>query len=173
MSDAPMRKVAIPYLAAGVEPIQQVRGQIELYTSVSYESYPQGQLIVVIAPPGLDKATIAAVMADNLADPSNDLAAYAGYLLAILGDRAGLAPLLRTAKAHDWQDPWGRLAYRAIAKINDDSMTPTLEEIYRQYRRQYDYLIREEYWTIRTMTGPNILRLRKTIRDEYGMSKLE
>ena len=43
MSETPMRKVVIPYLAAGVEPIQQVRGQIELYTTVSYESYPQGQ----------------------------------------------------------------------------------------------------------------------------------
>jgi len=32
--------------------------------------------------------------------------------------------------------------------------------------------VRDFYWTIRVMTGPEVLRLRKEIRDQAGMEKL-
>jgi hypothetical protein len=48
-----------------------------------------------------------------------------------------------------------------------------LEEIYRTYQPDEDaYRIREFYWTIRSMTGPSVLQLRKRIRDEVGMERL-
>ncbi len=48
---------------------------------------------------------------------------------------------------------------------------PLLREIYAKVRE--DRLnLREFYWTIRVMSGPEILKLRKEIRDEHGMSSL-
>ncbi len=173
MSDKAMIKVALPFLAGGTTAIQQLHGEIELYSSTPSEPYVQGQPIAVTPPTGLTKEVAAAAMKQAIADHSDDLTADAGYLLATMGDRSGLDSLLRTARGHDWQEQWSRMAYRAIAKINDDSMTPTLEEIYRRLSQINKYQVREMYWTIRTMTGPNILKLRKTIRDEIGMSTLQ
>ena len=35
------------------------------------------------------------------------------------------------------------------------------------------YEVSEFYWTIRIMTGPDILKFRKQIRDEVGMNQLQ
>lgn len=40
-------------------------------------------------------------------------------------------------------------------------------------RKQGSYYIRDFYWTIRVMDGPNVLRLRKQMRDEVGMANLQ
>jgi HEAT repeat protein len=169
LHDKPMRQAAAPFLAVGPAAIARVHKEIDLDSAVQSDSYPQSQPIEVTPPPGLDIATAADVMADQ----SPDVAAYGGYLLAVLGDRTGLPPLLRMARAQDWQDPWGKLAYRAIAKINDDSLMPTLEEIYRRYMQLNQDSIREMYWTIGKMTGPNVAHLRKTMESEFGNAKLQ
>ena len=46
---------------------------------------------------------------------------------------------------------------------------PVLAEIYKD-RDRLD--VRDFYWTIRGMTGPEILAFRKQIRDEIGMDQL-
>jgi HEAT repeat protein len=172
LHNKPMRKVAIPFLAAGTTAIQQLHGEIYLDSPMSSELNLTGQPIAVSVPAGLSKEIVAATMSQAIADHSDDLTAYSGYLLATLGDRDGLDALLQSAKAHNWEDPWGRLTFRAIAKINDDSMTPTLEEMYQSFGKSNTYETREMFWTIFPMTGPNAIKLRKTIQDEVGIDNL-
>ena len=62
-----------------------------------------------------------------------------------------------------------RPVYQAIAALNDTTKIGVLKEI---YGRLDEYEVRDFYWTIRSMTGPEILRFRKQIRDEAGMERL-
>ena len=81
-----------------------------------------------------------------------------------------LALLIQYWREHQATDKaWQRLVYRAIAALNDDEQTPVLEDIYHSHER---YEMRELYWTIRGMTGPKALELRKQMRKEVGMENL-
>ena len=169
-----LRKVALPYLAAGGEAIMRLRGSAYLYgvttrSAVSY-SVGDGAVITVNPPTGLKPDPLRAVLATPGVDA--DLAGYAGYLLVLLGDRSGMAPLLAAARGHSLESPWDQLLYRAIATANDASRVPVLEEVFDAMMKGNNYQVRDFYWTIRTMTGPAVLKLRKRVRDEYGMSRL-
>jgi hypothetical protein len=175
VADKTARKAAVPYLAFGADSIRELRGSIYLNVSQSSEiDFNQpAQPIIVDAPPGLDTAANGASLKDLSADDEAQLGLAADYLRALIGDRGGLPQLIDAARASNWKDDQlTRLTYRAIAKINDDSQTPVLAEIYHSYTAD-SYEIREFYWTIRSMSGPNILALRKKIRDEVGMARLE
>ncbi|HOQ88412.1 MAG TPA: hypothetical protein PLQ89_22135, partial [Phycisphaerae bacterium] len=104
--------------------------------------------------------------------PDPRAAARAAYLLATLKDSAGLDTLIRYWREQARDDhAVRRMVYRAITALNDDSRTAVLEEVYRTYAKD-DYWLRDFYWTIRSMSGPNVLALRKQIRDEVGMESL-
>jgi hypothetical protein len=49
-----------------------------------------------------------------------------------------------------------------------------LEEIYKKLSatRNGSYYMKSFYWTIRSMHGAEVLKLRKQIRDEVGMDNL-
>ena len=92
-------------------------------------------------------------------------------MLTLLGDAAGLPPLLSYWRKHGRKDDnWTRLVFRAVAALGDDSQVPILEEIYRGFAPNA-YKMREFYWTIRTLEGPH-LKLRKKMRQEIGMDRL-
>jgi hypothetical protein len=99
-----------------------------------------------------------------------ETAAYAGYLLALLGEPEGIEPLLRYWQSQE-SDQGTRLVYRAIASLNDPQYLSHLREIYSQM--ESTYAIREFYWTIRIMSGPEILQFRKQVRDNVGMTNLK
>ena len=130
-----------------------------------------------VAPPPCDWAfhTVSAEMLEPLMQSSDaEDVVCAGYLLCLLGKKEGLPPLLASWEVQK-NDRWNKtteLLYRAIATLDDDSQTPVLEQIYKRFGKN-NYYIRGFYWTIRVMHGPNILKLRKTIRDEIGMPQLE
>jgi hypothetical protein len=66
-----------------------------------------------------------------------------------------------------------RLVYRAVTALNDGAQVPVLRDIYgRLNDDNHRYYLKEFYWTIRSMTAPEVLPLRKTIRDEIGMQNL-
>jgi len=172
-SDAALRKLALAYLAVGPTGVQTVQG--ELYLDVQGGGYQPmafggGAAIVVSAPPDLKSETLAPALKDS----DLETQAYAGYLLCltdIATNRQGLQPLLTRWRQQPSDDPWRKLVYRAVASLGDDAQTPLLEEVYRTFRPG-DWDVREFYWTIRSMDGPNILKLRKQIRDDVGMERL-
>jgi len=128
------------------------------------------QPIVPLPPPGLTPEPLVELLSSD--DPK--AAAQAGYLLALFGRDEGLPQLLGYWRAKAAGDrAWMRLVYRAIARLNEGSQVPTLREIYsRLSTDQHRHYLPEFYWTIRIMTGPDILALRKTIRDEVGTAQL-
>jgi HEAT repeat protein/thiol-disulfide isomerase/thioredoxin len=158
--------LAVEYLAHGSPGrIQRVRQFWIPYVSSS-ESRTSGQALVFPPPEGLRPEPLRPL----LSDPEPQVAAGAGYLLALLGESEGLDVLLRHAKTLKKEDhAWRELVVRAIAALNDSSHINVLREIYGELDRGE---VSEFYWTIRSMTGPEILRFRKQIRDEVGMSNL-
>ena len=107
-----------------------------------------------------------------LSSQDDDVAAATAYLLALLGEPAGLDRLIahwRGAGAKS--QVWNKLLYEAIAASDDARHVPLLEEIYRSLAER-PYEVRELYWAIRSMHGPEVLKLRKRIRDEVGMDNL-
>ncbi len=169
LSSRPMRKVAIPFLAAGSDEIREVRGELSLYVRYTSTSR-RAEAVTIDAPAGLEVGPLLEAYHDAGDNP--DLAAYTGYLLTLVNDRTGYPALLARARANRFSTPWDRLAYRAIAKLNDSEQMPYLTDLYHHYKEQ-SYQMPEFYWTIRLMTGDKILKLRKTIRDEVGMEQLQ
>lgn len=99
-------------------------------------------------------------------------AARVGYLMAMLGDPSGLDRLLDYWRQTKSDDEWSKFVYEAISAVDDARYVPILEQIYESFRKDSPYLIRDFYWSIRTMHGPEILKLRKRIRNEVGMDEL-
>jgi HEAT repeat protein/thiol-disulfide isomerase/thioredoxin len=108
------------------------------------------------------------------ADP--ELAALAGFALTLGGERTGLEPLLsywRQQRANNRK--WDQRVYQAVAQLDDDSQIPILEKIYAGARsggpsnNTETSTIKDLYWAIRGMDGPNARRLRAQIRGEVGM----
>jgi HEAT repeat protein len=166
MKNPATRQIAVRYLAGGESALGELNG-IYLSTSSSRGSY--GNDLPKVEPPaGVKMDDVRGVVND----PNPDTAGYAGYLVVLLGDASGFKPLEAAWRKHGGGDTeWTRLVYRAIAKMNDDTRTPLLEEIYGTYKTSYE--LREYYWTIRSMKGDNVLKLRKKIRDEVGMDRLK
>jgi HEAT repeat protein len=171
-SEPALRKLAAAVLACGTEQFVALRdGKIQLnFTDQSLQRArysSEAKIIVPEAPRGLKKEALSGL----LRDPDPEMAAHAGYLLVLLDEPTGLGPLLRYWRSKHTES-CRRLLYRAIAVLNDDAKVSLLEEIYRSFRREYPYEVRDFYWTIRSMEGPNALRLRKQIRKEIGMDNL-
>jgi len=74
------------------------------------------------------------------------------------------------ADKHD--NVWTRLAYQSIARMEEESLTSVLEEIYKHFESD-DYRILDFYWTIRHLEGARVLQLRKRIRAEFGVQRLQ
>jgi hypothetical protein len=121
------------------------------------------------APKGLS-AEMLAPFAES-SDPA--VSANAAYLLALLNDGEKIDRLIDEWRRHPEDDNLQRLVYRAVAVLDDASRVPVLVTIYELlHKSQENTQIKELYWTIRTMSGPDALALRKRIRDEVGMDQL-
>ncbi|MEW6250292.1 MAG: HEAT repeat domain-containing protein [Planctomycetota bacterium] len=166
--DTEQKRVALRFLAMGAEPLRGLRGGrfFSRTTFTVQTSVGSGQRPDLAAPAGLTPELLGPLAMD--ADP--EIAALAAYFRALLGQREALPPLIEYWQAKQSADRhWQRLVYRAIAALNADDQTPVLEEIYTSHQR---YEVRELYWTIRGMSGPKILELRKRIRKEVDMNYL-
>ncbi len=160
-------KLAARYLTLGAEAVQHFHKGIYLHSfGRVYHSYRNGVAIEVSAPKGVTEEKVRPLLTN--ADP--DVAACGGYLLATLGQDDGLDRLIDMWRAKGKSGNWHQPLYRAIAALDDDTRTPLLAEIYKQLN---DWDRREFYWTIRSMNGPQVLKLRKQIRDEVGIENLK
>ena len=105
----------------------------------------------------------------------DDAVAQAAYLLAMLDKPEGMDRLIsrwrKARQSHDGEQ-WEKLVVEAIATSDAPRFVPLIEEIYRAMGSERSYEVRNLYWTIRSMHGPEILKLRKKIRDEVGMDQL-
>jgi protein disulfide-isomerase len=172
-SDDNVRGTALIYLARGGNELQWLRGAVSLHLSsrgVAFQDLvnPGGSPISPQAPPGLKAEDVRPLL------QSGDAAtrAHAGYLLALLKQPEGLGPLVEYWRANVRQDHmWRRQVFRAITALNDDKHTPILNEIYKDLAGETG-MMREFYWTIRSMDGEQVLALRKQIRTEVGMDAL-
>lgn len=133
-----------------------------------YNSRSGGGPIIPVPPEGISEQDVRPLL-DN---EDARVRAYAGYVLAMFAKDEGLPVLLEF-----WQkdqddrssDELNRLVYRAIAKLNSKEHVDILRKIYESLD---DYEKSEFYWTIRIMSGEDVLRLRKDIRDTYGIENL-
>jgi hypothetical protein len=107
-----------------------------------------------------------------IADADPQVAAYAGYVLSLLGEPEGLEPLLKYWRERSLKRPdsaTDRLVYRAIVALDEAQQIGVLQQI---AQRIDEHAASEFYWTIRGMTGPEILKFRKEMRDKLGMESL-
>ncbi len=172
LSDKTLCAIAIPYLAVGKEFSRQLHNSLWVSRQMTEYSTSSGDntspVVQITVPDGIPTKPLQ----DALTAGDPETAGYAGYILVITGDRRGYEPLLAIARKKGFSDEsWRKLVYRAIAKMNDPAQVPVLEEIYKSFENQ-SYYIKDFYWTIRSMTGPQALALRKKIRDEIGMDQL-
>ena len=110
-----------------------------------------------------------------LTSSDDEAVAQAAYLLAMLGEPEGMDRLIarwRKARQSHHGEQWEKLVIEAIAVGDEARYVPLIEEIYRAMTGERAYEVRSLYWTIRSMHGPEILKLRKKIRDEVGMDQL-
>ncbi|MHC4398166.1 MAG: HEAT repeat domain-containing protein [Planctomycetota bacterium] len=162
------RKLALVRLIDGASPLRKLRDELLLTVELDGDSVVRrsGEPIVPAPPAGLEADDVRPL----LDDPDPTVAAYAGYSLALFGEKRGLEPLLRQWRSQDKEDrQTSRLVYRAIAALDDPAYLDVLEDI---YARLNEHEMGDFYWTVRIMSGPEILRFRKRIRDEVGMDGL-
>ncbi|HUE72544.1 MAG TPA: HEAT repeat domain-containing protein [Pirellulaceae bacterium] len=175
-TDDSARRTALRYLARGKEAVGAVEGSSfdlasgSVYRSV-YSSAGSGSAI-----PALPEELTDEMLLPLLDSAGGEQAAEAGYLLCRLERPEGLAPLLAYWRQHARRsEPWTRLVYQAVAALNSSEHVPILSEIYRDLSSgpAPDHSrLATLYWTIRDMTGPEVLALRKRMRDEVGMENL-
>jgi HEAT repeat protein len=169
--DEPARRLAVLYLAQGPSALRDFGYGISIYKSetMSFRSSEDG--LVPQAPKNLKPAAVRPLLKDD--DP--DTAAAAGYLLALLGEGDGLDALVRRWRSADADDTvWPLRVAAAISAIDEPTKVPVLEEIYKKLSATPNgaYYMKQFYWTIRSMHGAAVLKLRKRIRDEVGMENL-
>jgi hypothetical protein len=168
---AGIRGVGVRYLATGADDLHYLRDEIYLsFNNPEAERYlyaSQDTPIDLSPPPGVTVEMVKPL----LGDPDRTTAADAAYLLALLGDRSGLATLTAQWRESKQNDSYRRLLYRAVAALRDQELVPLLEEIYASYE-QPEYYARDFYWTTHVIGGERALKLRKRIRDQVGMQRL-
>ncbi|HUT13827.1 MAG TPA: HEAT repeat domain-containing protein [Thermoguttaceae bacterium] len=163
--DAQRRQFALIYLTGDANQLGNFRSAFYLNIDVPWYTPDRntGEFILPEPPPGLEAAHVRPL----IDDPDPQIAARAGYLLALFDEPEGLDVLLRY-----WNGQGGenasiseRLVYRAIAKLDDSSQIPVLRKIYEGFD---EYEVSEFYWTIRIMSGREILLFRDKIREDVG-----
>ncbi len=167
-SDEPARRIlALRYFVEGIDGLTSLRdGSLSIRNPYhEWTSHESGKPIIPLPPKGLKKQHVLPLLKhDEL-----HVRAYAGYLLAVMEDPQGMPGLIEYYREQPDADSRKRLVYRAIAALDDSDRLPILKTIY-QGLDTYD--MDEFYWTIRIMSGPEVLKFRKEIRDRLGMNIL-
>jgi HEAT repeat protein len=162
-TDAARKKRAIKYLVHGPNELRMFGNGIYLNGAMdaAFESGRQSGMPIVPKPP---EGVAAEDIRPLAGDSDLEVKACAGYLLALLGESDAVEPLVQYWRKNDGSSSqWRRLVYRAIAVVDDPRYIPVLREI---YGKLDEYEVNEFYWTIRIMSGSEMLKLRKQIRDE-------
>jgi hypothetical protein len=171
--DAGVRNRAALYLA-GIDAYRFRYVREEIYLDAGQDDEPDDAAAVGENRPFVAKKPegVTAEAARLLvADPDPETSAAGAYLLALCGDPAGLEALVRQWREHPQDEFWTRLVCRAVTALDDDGKVPVLDEVYQRLGER-GFSAREFYWTIRSLDGPNALRLRRQVRQDVGMDAL-
>jgi HEAT repeat protein len=175
------QKLALSFLTSDSASLHVLRGALYLQPDASAvgglaRSFANNGDSLAEPIPTLPKGVTPEILRPLLKADDPEVAALAGYALALLGDGEGLEPLLSYWRKRTEKDQaWDKRIYQAVAQVGDDSKISALEQIYAGVRsagrsRGMDTsVIKELYWSIRAMEGPNARRLRQRIRNEVGM----
>jgi len=131
-SEAGIRNLALSYLVHGRSKLGYLRDDL-VYLNLYTDALMQEMMMMSgrgEAPAALEapRGMKPEMLRPLLRDPDPRSVAYAGYLLALLGETEGLEPLLRYWRDHArTDDSWRRLAYVAVAACADDAHVRTLE----------------------------------------------
>lgn len=99
--------------------------------------------------------------------------ASAAYLATLLGRPELTEVVVNYWKTNADDSSARRMAYRSIAVANDPRWVPQLKRMYGAMKSDsWDSSMSDFYWTIRIMTGPEILQFRKMIRGEQDADTL-
>ena len=179
----PLRsRLALLSLTDKRDSLRILRSNLYLHLNNDFSRYNYVQEKTLKMPRGLELESIKPLISDE----NEEIAAYAGYFTVLLGDPSGMEPLLKywrksTANAantgsalgneltYSASNPVNILSYGAIAFLDDPQYVSVLREI---YGKMNESEVRDFYWTIRNMTGPEILKFRKELRDKHGMENL-
>ncbi|HEX3998837.1 MAG TPA: HEAT repeat domain-containing protein [Pirellulales bacterium] len=170
-ADEGIKRIAVRYLAQGPAALSDFGYGIFIYKS-SLASFRGSEQELAPQPP---KNLTADAVRPLLKDDDPDVSAGAAYLLALMGSPDGLDVLVRRWRSADADDTeWLMRVATAVSALDDPAKVPLLEEIYKKLSamRNESSAIRQFYWTIRSMHGAEVLKLRKKIRDEVGMDSL-
>jgi HEAT repeat protein len=169
------KKPALAFLAQGREALQMLDDEgVELLDMHRTVLGPSASEPPIPAPP---KGLTADMLLPLVRTGEPRQRANAGYLLCLFGEVEGLPPLVDYWKEHGRKDEQlTKLVYRSVAALDDAAHVPLLTEIY-QSMAGAEHLDEQElgafYWTIRGMTGAEVLTLRKRIRDDVGIETLQ
>jgi hypothetical protein len=154
---------------------QVLRNRLYVHLSSSAFVSPSSRQNTQLVPQGLELETIQPLLTDE----NEEIAAYAGYFAALLGDATGMEPLLAywqktKVEEKEFEDDEHKisvLVYRAIGTLDDSQYLPVLREIYGRMQEVEE--VRDFYWSIRNMSGAEILAFRREIRDTHGIANLQ
>ena len=168
----PLRsKLALLSLTDKRDTLRILRRSLYLYLNNDFSRNNYVREKTLKMPRGLELESVKPLINDE----NEEIAAYAGYFTVLLGDPSGMEPLLkywRKSTANTTEENDGSinvLVYGAIASLDDPQHVPILREIHVKLGESE---VRNFYWTIRGMTGPEILKFRKELRDKHGMENL-
>ena len=182
--DPTIQKLALHYVLSDAAALGTLRDSLHLIVSTAAYTKltsPRARPADTLSepPPSLPKELAPASLEPLLKSADGELAALAGFALTLLGDSQGLDPLLRHWRDSKTKDhAWDKKVYQAIAELGDDANVSILERIYSRARAAgpSSYAeaatVKDLYWSIRGMEGPNARRLRQRIRSEVGMPAL-
>jgi HEAT repeat protein len=168
--DKQRKNIALGALVENARQLKTVRENFSLpirADNAPISTRSDGEPIVPKPPADVDAKTIEPLLADE----DRRTAAYAGYLLAVLGEPDGMDALLAYWRAQPKDDTAERLVYRAAAALDDEKYMSELREIYG--RLAGDGRVSEFYWTIRVMSGSEAIKFRQEIRDKVGVERLQ
>ncbi len=169
--ESPLRRPALAYLTlgpAGVTSLGHGEFPLQRQGGLQYDNVESKKA-------ALPKELTVEHLQPFLTSPDDETVAQAAYLLAMLGKSEGLDKLTamwRKARHLANGQQWESLLIEAIAASDNSRYVPVLEDISRTMIDNHPDKVRDLYWTIRAMHGPEILKLRKKIRDEVGMDGL-
>ncbi len=161
--------VAVRFLALGGAGIHELDG-LTLSNSTSSTHASSNEPWDPSPPIGLS----AEMLLPLLSSPDPQTRYCVQYLRALLGAEDALPPMVEFWKQQSEPDhQLTQLLFRAIAALDASEQISVLDSIYKSMQSEDTrYYLGDFYWTIRIMTGPDALALRKKIRDEVGMANL-